>query len=124
MLLLVIALSLEYTFEAFAVLQIMFWQFEQARSVQTANYNAITFYIPIGVFLYVFLIIPLRQSHSIFSSVLLNQLKKITFIYSTKDNFINYKKPISPFKQQVYRGLQPQDIPTFTTEVDFTFRHR
>ena len=115
---------MEYTFEAFAVLQIMFWQFEQARSVQTANCNAITLYIPIGVFLFTFLIIPLRKSHFTFSSVLLNQLKMITFIYSTKDNFINHKKPISAFKQQVYRGLEPQDIPTFTTHVDFTFRHR
>ena len=124
MLLLVIALLLESTFEAFVVLQIMFWKFEQARSVQIANYNAITFYIPIGVLLCVFLIITLRQSRSTFSSVLLNQLKMITFIYSTKDNFINHKKPISAFKQQVYRGLEPQDIPTFTTHVDFTFRHR
>ena len=66
MLLLVIAFSLESTFEAFAVLQIMIWQFEKAPSVQTANCNAMTFYIPICVFLYEFLIIPLRQSRSTF----------------------------------------------------------
>ena len=66
MLFILIAFSLESTFEAFAILQIMFWQFEQAPSVQTTNCNAITFYIPIYVFLYEFLIIPLRQTHSTF----------------------------------------------------------
>ena len=52
MLFLLIAFSLESTFEAFAVLQIMIWQFEQAPSVQTAICNAMAFYITIFVFLY------------------------------------------------------------------------
>ena len=66
MLFILIAFLLESTFESFAVLQIMFWQFEQAPSVQTAICNAMAFYITICVFLYEFLIIPLRQTHSTF----------------------------------------------------------